>query len=140
MKNVLLLLIALLNLSLVSEVTAQVSTPNQTEQTKSDTVMIYDAILFEETMKVVVPMEEDIAGEKYEIDTIITFNADTYEETIEIVKTKLIARTPKKKEAPEKITLSEAEIGIYQIDTIITFDADTYEETIQVVKTKIKKD
>ena len=50
-----------------------------------------------------------------------------------------VLRTPKALETMEKITLTEAEIGLYQIDTIITFDADTYEETIQVVKTKIKK-
>ncbi len=77
--------------------------------------------------------------EEYQIDTIITFDATTFEETIEVVKTKVLTRTPKALEVIEKITLTEAEIGLYQIDTIITFDADTYEETIQLVKTRIKK-
>lgn len=139
MKNVLLLLALFLNLSFTSSITAQVSSPSQTIPTEVDTGIILDAFMFEETVKVIVPITENIAGEKYELDTIITFDADTYEETIEVVKTKVIARTPKALEAMEKITLTEAEIGIYQVDTIITFDADTYEETIQVVKTKIKK-
>ena len=81
MKNVLLILIALFNFSLVSQVTAQV-----------DTGIIFDAVMFEETIKVVVPMAENIAGEKYDIDTIITFDADTYEETIEIVKRKVLTK------------------------------------------------
>ncbi len=139
MKNCLPILIVLfITLSFTSYTTAQVSTPNQITPAEVDTGVIFGAILFEETMKVIVPFEENIAGEKYEIDTIITFDADTYEEQIEIVKTKLVARTPKKRETPQKVTLTEAEKGIYRLDTIITFNVDTYEEIIQVVKTKLK--
>ena len=112
MKNLFLLLIFLLNFSLITQLTAQVTTTSQPTPTKIDTITIFDAITFEKVDKIVVPMEENIAGEKYEIDTIITFDAKTFEETMEIVKTKIVARTPQSFNQTDVVTLTEAEMGL----------------------------
>lgn len=63
---------------------------------QKDTIVTFDPVTFEETIKVVESKEENISEQLYKVDTIITFNPDTYEETIQVVRTK-ISNKPQQK-------------------------------------------